>query len=231
MSGVPGNGPAPVDDESFDDDVEIIAYARRRDISEVLHFTTDSGLLGVAATGTVQSRDLLKEEQYLEHLYVPNCPSRVRDARWTGHVSLSLTKINGYMLGKSKNWHPEEDVWWCVLAFDVAILGHPGVTFADSNNAYPITKRGVGVAGLAALFADTVMWGNFGTPARRTKYTPLNMPTHDQAEVLYPGQVSLQWLRHIYVPDEEHLDYVACLHKSFPALPSVPVRCNPEVFA
>ena len=212
-------------------DEAVVAYARGRGISEVLHFTTDSGLVGVAATGALQARDLLREEQYVEHIYQPNCPDRSRDARWTGHVSLSLTKINGYMLGKSRNWHPEKDVWWCVLAFDVAVLGHPGVTFADSNNAYPITKRGVGVTGLAALFADTVVWGKFNTPARRPRNAPLNMPTHDQAEVLYPQQVSLRWLRNIYVPDDETIDYVGSLRSVLPDFPAVPVVCKPEVFA
>jgi hypothetical protein len=231
MTGFVGQEPTAFGDDIPVTDEAVVAYARGRGISEVLHFTTDSGLIGVAATGALQARDLLNEEQYLEHIYQPNCPDRSRDARWTDHVSMSITKINGYMLGKSKNWHREANVWWCVLAFDVAILGHPGVTFADSNNAYPATKRDVGLNGLTALFADTVVWGNFNTIKRRTRTTPLNMPTQEQAEVLYPRQVPLRWLRNIYVPDEETIDYVGSLRSVLPDFPAVPVVYKPEVFA
>lgn len=207
-----------------------MAYARDRGITEVLHFTTDSGLLGIAATGALLSRDELRKERYLEYISILNCPDRSRDARWTRHVSLSLTKINHRLLRSSQSWHPQPEVWWCVLAFDVRILGHPGVWFADSNNAYPKTKRGTGVEGLSLLFADTVTWGNYNTRERRTKTTLRNMPTHGQAEVLYPDRVPLQWLRRIYLPNEDNIDYVNGLPGSFTALPSVPVECKPEVF-
>jgi ssDNA thymidine ADP-ribosyltransferase DarT-like protein len=231
MSGVLGSEPPPVGDEPFEVDQEVVAYALDRGITEVLHFTTSSGLLGVAATGAVLSRDRLEEEKYLDYIAVLNCPDRSRDAAWTGHVSMSITQINRTLLESSKRWHPEEDVVWCVLAFDVAILGHPGVVFADSNNAYPVTKRGVGVTGLAAMFADTVVWGKFNTTERRTSRTPKQMPTHAQAEVLYPDRMSVQWLRNIYVPDHETGDHVNGWFAALKTFPRVPVTCKPEVFA
>jgi hypothetical protein len=187
-------------------------------------------LLGIAATGALLSREALCEERYLEYISLLNCPDRSRDARWTGHVSMSVTKINRPMLRSSRMWHPGEDVWWCVLAFDVTVLGHPGVWFADSNNAYPITKRGTGVDGLALLFADPVIWGHYNTPTRRTSSMPRNVPTQEQAEVLYPDRVPLQWLRRIYLPNEDDIDYVNGLPGSFAGLPTVPVECKPEVF-
>lgn len=211
-------------------DEAILKYARAREISEILHFTTDSGLLGSAATGALLSRDELRETSRLDYIRILNCPDRSRDASWTGHVSLSITKINRYLLDKSKTWHQEEAVWWCVLAFDVHVLGHPGVWFADSNNAYPLTKRATGVNGLVNLFADTVTWGYHSTQKSRTAHTPSNMPTHEQAEVLYPNRVPLQWLRRIYLPNDDYIDYVNSLSGSFTGLPRVPVECKPEVF-
>lgn len=225
-----GAGPNASSSSMPPSDPAVLRFAQDRGITEILHFTSDSGLLGVAATGALLSRDALRSESYLEYIRVLNCPDRSRDARWTGHVSMSMTKINRYLLEKSTRWHSGEDVWWCVLAFDVNVLGHPGVWFADSNNAYPVTKRDTGVEGLAALFADTVYWGNYNTPARRTPWTPSNMPTHDQAEVLYPDRVPLQWLRRIYLPNDDNIDYVTSLPGSFTGLPRVPVECKPEVF-
>jgi hypothetical protein len=229
MSAVAGAGPAPSGSSAPHCDEAVLAYVQDQGITEVLHFTTDSGLLGIAATGALLSRDGLCKERYLEYISIVNCPDRSRDARWTGHVSMSITKINHHMLRSSKRWHPGEEVWWSVLAFDVNLLGHPGVWFADSNNAYPITKRGTGVDGLAMLFADTVIWGYHNTPTPRAS-TPRNMPTHEQAEVLYPDRVPLQWLRRIYLPNEDNIDYVNGLPGSFMGLPRVPVECKPEVF-
>jgi hypothetical protein len=231
MSGVLGSEPAPVGDDPFDVDHAVLAYAQDRGITEVLHFTSGSGLLGAAATGAVLSRDRLREEEYVAYIALENCPDRSRDAAWTGHVSLSITQINRALLDISRRrWHPDEDVW-CVLAFDVAILGHPGVWFADSNNAYPITKRDIGVTGLAAMFADAVKWGYYNKIDYRTDRTPRSMPTQDRAEVLYRDRVSLRWLRNIYVSDHETADHVEGLFAVLDTLPRVPVVCKPEVFA
>ncbi|MBB4910606.1 DarT ssDNA thymidine ADP-ribosyltransferase family protein [Actinophytocola algeriensis] len=231
MSGVLGSEPAPVGDEPFGVDHAVLAYAQDRGITEVLHFTTGAGLLGTVATGSVLSRDRLREEQYLAYIALENCPDRSRDAAWTGYVSMSVTQINRSLLESSRRWHPEEDISWCVLAFDVAILGHPDVVFANSNNAYPITKRDSGVTGLAGMFADAVKWGYYNTVERRKSWTPNNMPTHAQAEVLYPDRVPLRWLRSIYVLDHETADHVEGLYAALDTKPRVPVVCKPEVFA
>lgn len=211
-------------------DEEILAYARSRGVTEVLHFTTDRGLLGAAATGAVLSRDAMYNERRVEYIRLFNCKDRTRDANWTGHVSLSITQINRDLLSSSRRWHSGEDVFWCILGFDVSILGHPEVYFADSNNAYPITKRKLGITGLAGMFAEVVRWGYFNTAAYRTKTKPLNLPTQEQAEVLYPSRVPLQWLRHIYLSSEEYFDWAASLPEMFTAMPPVPVVCKPEVF-
>jgi hypothetical protein len=75
-----------------------------------------------------------------------------------------------------------------------------------------------------------VMWGYYDTPVSRTRFTPSNMPTQEQAEVLYPDRVELQWLRHIYVSNEDGIDWVNSLFGSFTGLPPVPVEYKPEVF-
>ena len=103
----------------------VAAYAAERGITEILHFTTNNGALGILATGFVLSRHRLAKEQYIEHIYTPNCPSRHKDSDWTNHVNLSISRVNGRMLGiSSGRWHATQDLWWVVLAFD-AIAADP----------------------------------------------------------------------------------------------------------
>jgi hypothetical protein len=214
---------------------EIVAWARARGITEILHFTTSRGVVGILADDAVHSRDHLNEENYLDNIKVLNSPSRSRDAAWTDYVNLSITEINDRMFGSSQGWHTEDDIWWAVLAFDIEILGHPGVQFTTTNNAYANAVRGPGLAGLQALFAPAVPWGTFGSVDKRHSGTRPECPTQNQAEVLYPKSVSLEYLRAIYVAEDENCDKInswidALADPSKVDLSAVAVLCKPEVF-
>ncbi|MCA1702463.1 MAG: DUF4433 domain-containing protein [Actinobacteria bacterium] len=212
-------------------DSAIEAYARRRGITEILHFTTDKGLLGIFATGAVLCRDLLDNDKYIEEIYTPNCNNRLKDAEWTGYVNLSISRVNKYMLDRSEIWHSTEDLWWVVLAFDVSLLSNPDVYFTTTNNTYrPSVKHDTGVSGLHALFADSVEWGYYGCRKSRYGGMPRSWTTDPQAEVLYLERVSVGLLRALYVREPEHIDHVAGLMSIFPAVPRVPIRYRPEVF-
>lgn len=209
----------------------IAEYARQRGISEILHFTTNKGALGIFASGAVRPRSELGADKYLEHIYTPNCADRTKDIEWTGYVSLSISRVNNRMLSSSENWHSTDDVWWVVLALDVSLLADPGVHFVTTNNTYTdCLRRGTGVDGLRALFAPSVEWGWYGY--RKTRYggMPEAWPTDPQAEVLYPGQIPVSQLRAVYVREEEHADTVSSWFPFFPAVRRVPVEYKPEVF-
>jgi hypothetical protein len=214
---------------------DVVDYAQKRGIEEILHFTTNRGLIGILAQNKVYSRDSLNEDDYLENIKVLNAPSRARDAAWTGYVNLSITVVNLRMLGSSRKWHPEEEIWWVVLAFDAEILGHDEVQFTTTNNVYPPVKRGPGVDGLHALFAPRVPWGIYGDVITRAADKASNLTTDSQAEVLYPDAVGLSHLRAIYVEKPEHIDEVAGWLAAFQYaskvdLSGVAVTCKPEVF-
>lgn len=210
---------------------QIAAHARACGITEILHFTTNKGLIGVLASGAVLSRDLLDTDAYLEHIYTPNCADRLKDANWTGYVNLSISRVNGSMLGYSRGWHPVgEELWWAVLAFDPVILGAQDVWFTTTNNTYPVAGRATGAAGLEALFAPRVPWGKFGSVKIRGSEHEAQWTTCPQAEVLYPQKVGTGHLTGIYVHEAEHVDAVAGLLEAVPGAPTVPVMHNPEVF-
>jgi hypothetical protein len=211
---------------------EINAYAAERGISEVLHFTTGNGLLGIFATGAVRSRDRLDVDQYIAHIYTPNCNDRLKDTEWTNYANLSISRVNGHMLGISADkWHNDGETWWAVLAFDASVLSDPGVYFTTTNNTYHgCVKRGTGIRALRELFAASVEWGYYGS--RKTRYQGISSAwtTDPQAEVLYPDQLSISRMTAVYVRDGENLDHVNGLLGVFPNVPRVPVTVKPEVF-
>jgi len=209
---------------------EILDQVSTRQIKEVMHFTTNPGLLGIFATGAVLSRDRLNTDRYVEHIYTPNCSDRLKDADWTDYVNMSISRVNGRMLGVSKNWHIDHELWWSVLAFDSELLGHDGVYFTTTNNTYPCVKRNPGVLGFSEMFAHSVEWGYYGSQIPRPPTRHSSLTTDLQAEVLYPGQVSLNHLRSIYVYEENNIDYIESLYNIFPTVPKVPVAWRPEVF-
>lgn len=180
----------------------------RRGIESVLHFTTNSGLAGILASRAAKSRAILPTEKGLEHVYSPNCQYR-KDTAWLNFVNLSISTINLHLFGiSSEKWHAGEDLWWAILCFDPAVLTHEGVFFATTNNMYTGVRRGQGEDGLEALFAPTVTrWA--GNTIVRAAGLGDAYPTDVQAEALYPVELSTEYLRRVYVREEEHGDTVA----------------------
>lgn len=179
----------------------------RRCIEEVVHFTSHTGLLGILHSGVVKSRKDLPSDLQLEYVYKPNAPFR-KDLPWLGYVNLSISQINRHFFSFSYGkWHRSTDMWWCILAFDPMIMAHPGVYFSTTNNIYTGVKRGTGADGLELLFARQVLQYASKT-AQRNASTPSCCPTCEQAEVLYPGDLSIDYLRRIYVMRDQDQDEV-----------------------
>ncbi len=204
---------------------EVVDAAMERNVSQVVHFTTVKGAIGILASGAVKSRLQLPKEKYLEHVYQPNAQFR-KDVAWLDYVNLSISRINDWMFGTSVRWHFDNDNPWVVLAFDPELLGDPGVVFATTNNIYSACCRQESLDGFENLFADKVR-GRYERLHTRIGKPP-NWPTDRQAEVLYPRQVPLEYLRRIDVQLEDVVDDI---HGILGGLHlSIPVRHAPEVF-
>lgn len=215
-----------VPDPAIDESIALIVD--ERGITELIHFTTNRGLLGMLGNGRVLSRKRLPEDRYIEHVYSPNCIDR-KDVRQLDYVNLSVSRINDWMFDTSERWHQIDDLWWTVLSFDPQILTHQGVIFTTTNNIYPAVRRGTGPAGLSALFGDVVL-GRYSTAHTRSLDQRASWPTDRQAEVLYPKSVPLTYLRRIYVRDGDHVDTVEGMFAGLPSAAPVPVLAAPEVF-
>lgn len=198
-----------------------------RDIQEVLHFTTHLGLVGILDSKAVKSRKRLERNKRLEHILRLNT-NRVLDPAWVDYVNLSITRINMNLFDISSiSWHP--DVWWLVLAFDPIIMTHEGVHFVTTNNAYhQHLRRGQGPEALESLFEPNVK-GRYGVTICRTHGMPACCTTCVQAEVLYPRELSTDYLRRIYVSKEEDQDDVYGQQNGL-SHPEVDVIVDPNKF-
>lgn len=209
---------------------------RQRQVTEVLHFTTQRGIVGVLATRELQSRFRLPQDKYLEHVLHVNAATRPESAavfdktqNWLDYVNLSVSEINRRYLEVSQRWHRNAShIWWGILAFDAEIMTHDGVFFATTNNSYePYCVRGAGREGFSALFAPQIRrketwWVNRSGRAG-------NLPTCEQAEVLYPSSISTQYLRRIYVAEGDHHDQTRGRLREF-ELQDVEVVIDPNKF-
>lgn len=197
-------------------------------LREVLHFTTNKGILGVLDAKALKARARLNCDERLEYIFQPNALNRDKDIKWLDYVNLSISRINNQFFGASGNWHRGKNLWWCVLSFDPVILGHSGVYFTTTNNIYTGVIRGQGNDALNDMFSENVLrWK--GNSVERASTSPQNYTTCIQAEVLYPGQVSTEYLRRIYVLDEQSADELAA---QFHVLrhPEVAIEIRPEIF-
>lgn len=200
-------------------------------ITEILHFTTNVGLLGVLASKAVLSRERLPKESYLEYVYTPNCRVR-RDTQWLDYVNLSISSINSNLFDiSSGSWHTNRDVWWCVLSFDPTILTHDGVIFTSTNNMYSNVVRSGGILGLMNMFSPIVATCTRKSviQLQRTHNLLQKYPTCPQAEVLYPGTLSTEFLRRVYVLKQD-FEYAICGQCAALNLPPIEVSVNTSIF-
>ncbi len=114
-----------------------------REITEVLHFTTNKGLVGSLAERYLMSRYLLPASKYLQHVLHVNSAIRPEEAayfdksqNWLDYVNLSISEINRRFFDVSLRRHKDADIWWAILSFDAEIMTHEGVFFATTNNSY-----------------------------------------------------------------------------------------------
>jgi hypothetical protein len=177
-----------------------------RGITQVLHFTTTKGLLGILACGSVKSRQRLPEDKYLECVYEPNCHIRF-DGYWLDYVNLSIEAINKKFFSIcSTRWHADSQ--WCILSFDPNIITHENVYFATTNNRYTGVARKAGADGLLALYALRIRQWEGQSVTRLHGQSPAE-PTCTQAEVLYPGELSIEHLQKIIFSEHEQQDNLA----------------------
>jgi hypothetical protein len=208
--------------------VSVADVLHERGIREILHFTTNHGLVGILQSGEVKSRAILPTEKTLEHVYSPNSTYR-KDTAHLDYVNLSISEINLHLFGiSSEKWHADEDVWWTILSFDPEITTHDEVIFTTTNNIYTGVRRGTGEDALRRLFAERVTRWAGNDVIRPDGHAP-HLPTCPQAEVLYPRQLSIDYLRRIYVREGNHADVVTAQFEVLNRHP-VEVVIEPAVF-
>ncbi|OUS32024.1 hypothetical protein A9Q98_02405 [Thalassotalea sp. 42_200_T64] len=179
----------------------IKSVAESKKITDILHFTSNSGLLGILASGAVLPNSELKEEDTLAFVFKQNSEKRKeRNLKWLKYVNLSVTKLNKEFFSYSENRHRSVDQFWCILSFSPSLLNDDGVFFTTTNNIYPSCLRGEGVSAFGRMFNNSIE-GKFQKTISRTIEHKESWTTCEQAEILYPGKLSLDYLQSIYVKD------------------------------
>jgi hypothetical protein len=207
--------------------VSVAALARERGISEILHYTSQHGVMGSIAKWRVLSRARLEDDEDLAFIFEGVWPRR--DPAWVDYISLSVSAINASLYNSSRQNHPEW--WWAVLSFELEILDHEGVWFTTTNNVYDdVCRRAQGTDGFEDMFSEAVPWGYWGSVKRRTDRIPDHLTTDRAAEVLYPGQLSLDYLQRIYVPGAQHRRLVHAWCDTY-GRTELPVEVNLTVFS
>jgi hypothetical protein len=197
--------------------------AARRGVPSLLHYTTQKGIHGTIASKALLSRAQLDQEEYLALIREPVWPRR--DAPWIDHISLSISTINDLLFRQSRAHF--RDLWWAVIAVSPAVLDDAGVAFTTTNNIFPSVRRGEGLDGFEAMFAETVV-GRNGVVQTRAGL-PDAQPTDRAAEVLYPQRIETSRIQAIYVMEPDHknliLGWCAALDHD-----DIPVEVRPDAF-
>lgn len=200
---------------------------KKRGITELVHFTTSTGLLGILSTQNLLPRSSLAQSQLLEYILQYNAPYR-SDLNWVKYVNLSISRINYQFFDHSGSLHKEPGIFWVVLGIDSEVMLHEGVFFTTTNNIYPACLRGTGHGALEQLFAPKVL-GRYAAELHRSVDHPDHWTTCPQAEVLYPGPIPTRFILNIYVRNDNDLNAVYAQIAAL-GVDSCTVTVRPEKF-
>ena len=195
-----------------------------RGVTELLHYTTQKGVLGTIASGAILSRAQLDGEEYLAHIREAVWPRK--DPAWIDHISLSMTSINYELFLQSRSHYPE--LWWAVFSVSSAILEGSDAVFTTTNNIFPSVRRGRGLAGFEAMFAEEVV-GKYGAIHTRAGLAD-NQPSDRAAEVLYPVRIAMDAIQGVYVIEPDHRNMILAWCDAHDR-PELSVEVRPDVFA
>lgn len=208
--------------------MSIERFINERGIQSVVHFTTNHGAVGILASNGLKSRHRLNTDEQLARIFQPNARDRNKDTAWLDYANLSISRINTSFFAYSGNWHKEQDFFWCIFDFSPEIMTHDGVWFTTTNNIYTGVRRAHGLAGIEAAFQQTTtLWS--GNVVTRPANHPSYLPTCPQAEILYPGEVSTQYLQRIYARCDSDSDAIAGQMYAM-GHREIPVVVNPDLF-
>lgn len=175
--------------------------AQQKGVKELIHFTTNSGLLGILAKRGVLPSARLTEEDTLAFIFKQNSVSRREwNKKWLSYINLSVSKVNNSFFSYSQYIHKDSDVYWIILSFSTEVLNQQGVFFTTTNNIFPSCTRGEGEASFECMFASSIE-GKRQKIFSRTEQHHSSWTTCEEAEVLYPDFLTLDFLLKIYVPD------------------------------
>jgi hypothetical protein len=175
--------------------------AIQKNIEEIVHFTTNHGLLGILVEGAVLPNSVLKGSDKLAFIFQQNSEKRKeRDPKWLDYVNLSISKVNSEFFSYSNYQHRYRDLFWAILSFTTELLDDPGVCFTTTNNIYPSCLRGQGLGCFNNMFAPSIE-GYYQNMIVRKPTHLSSWTTCEQAEILYPNRLSLSYLQRIYVQD------------------------------
>lgn len=204
----------------------VAARARARGVSEIRHYTSERGVMGSIMRGRLLSRDRVEGDPDLAFIFEGVWERR--DPEWVDHISMSVSQINVDLYQSSRKRFP--DYWWAVMAFDVAMLDAPDVVFTTTNNVYDdVCRRAPGIAGFEDMFADEVPFGYHGSVKYRPASRAAHLTTDRAAEVLFPGEVTLDSMQALYVPGRQHKRMVDAWCEVYEH-PELPVLIDPSPF-
>jgi hypothetical protein len=207
--------------------VSVSERARERGVREILHYTSNKGLMGCVMKGAVLSRERVEADPDVAFIFEGVWERK--DHAWLDYISLSVARINLDLFCRSRNNFPER--WWAILSFSPDILDDEGVWFTTTNNVYEdCCERGQGLTGFEAMYGSLIEWGYYGSRKLRSAAHQDAWPTDRAAEVLYPGTIPLAYLQTVYVPGQKHRRMVNAWTDSFDK-PELNVTVGPAEFA
>ena len=180
--------------------MKVSERARERGIQEIVHYTSEKGVMGTINKKALLSRKRVEEDEEVDYIFEGIWERK--DPEWVDYISLSISRVNLDLFKRSRKNFP--DFWWAILSFAPEILDHDGVWFTTTNNIYPPCRRGTSIDGFEDMFSEPIPWGYYGYEKRRVLGTDDAWPTDRAAEVLYPGSIPLEHLQRIYVPGKQH---------------------------
>ncbi len=219
------------DIEEKADKQRFIEEIDRRNITKLLHFTTNLNVLSILSEGFIIPRNKLESSND-----VNLCNSDFQDSlRLDGknHINCSIERINIKMLNQKKKYLlPEErDLrFFCVIAISPKYIYRKSTMFSVTNAANSYNRNNIGIDGsfekFISMFKPEMYYlaSGYVHHVSRSSMNRDNIPTDIQAEVLIYDSISANDIIQIYVEKEDNILMLKSVMKTSG------IEFNPDLF-
>ena len=181
-----------------EEQIELLNYLKKRSITTLIHITDRDNVRSIMKLGLLPNSEL--EKLGIEYIR----PDKERKDGYPNYISMSISNRNDFLIQKYKEEKRIIEDQLIQIDASVLVLNKTTRLYCDRNAATYSCKKGSSIEDFENCFAREIAYSTLNNDFsynRETLGLTDNIPTDQQAEILFGGRIDKEFLWTSSIPD------------------------------